>query len=296
MRRRLRRVATSHLLVLAAVLVLGGGLAAGALVGFSAETQTQTATYAGGWVDAPTSLLAPTVSGYGATLTWAKGTHDVTAQDLYGTDQGTTTNCTGATYATQFATGLPATMTTTTDSRGSGANGHWICYQIRSTHGSWYAGSNFSVIQVGLVPTGIAVANGGNSNQINSGDTITLSFNQAVTYTGSTPIYVCAFVNPANTILIGDTNCGSASDTATIGKITGVSIPNASRTYTSSTVAASGNTLTITLGGGGNGANDRTAVTGTGTFTYTGSTIQSTAGSASVCTAANCTWAYSGGF
>jgi hypothetical protein len=37
-------------------------------------------------------------------------------------------------------------------------------------------------------------------------------------------------------------------------------------------------------------------VTGTGTFSYTGSTIASTAGAASVCTAANCTWTYSGGF
>jgi hypothetical protein len=293
---RLRRIATTHLVALVAVLVAGAGLAAGALVGFSAETQTKTSTYAGGWLDAPTALQAPAVSGYGATLTWTPGTHDLSGQALYGTDQGTTSSCTGATYATQYATGLSKTLGSTTDSRGASANGHWICYQVRSTHGSWYTGASFAPVQVGLVPTGIAVADGGNSGQINSGDTITLTFNQNVSYGGSATVYVCAFQNPAGAVLIGDAGCGSASDTATIGAITGLSIPNGSRTYTSSSVTASGNTVTIVLGGGGNGANGRTQVTGAGTFTYTGSTITSGAGGAAVCTASNCTWTFSGGF
>jgi hypothetical protein len=293
----LRRVVTSHVLVAAAVLVLGAGIAAGAFVGFSAETQTKTSTFAGGWLDAPTGLQAPVVSGYGATLTWTPGTHDLTGQALFETDQGTTTNCTGATYATQVATGLTTSLTTTTDAGLASSNGHWMCYQIRSTRGSWYAGANFAALQIGLVPTGVAVTNSGNAGQINSGDTITLSFNQNIAYSGAASISVCAFVSPANVILIGDTGCASSSDTPTIGKITGVSIPNASRTYTTVAVSATNNQLSIVLGGGGNGANDRTTVTGTGTFAFTGSgtVIQSTAGAASVCTV-NCPWAWSGAF
>ncbi|HET8529208.1 MAG TPA: hypothetical protein VFL60_09875 [Gaiellaceae bacterium] len=294
---RLRRVAASHLLVLVAVLVAGAGLAAGALVGFSAETQTKPSTYAGGWLDAPTGLQAPTVSGYGATLTWTPGTHDLTGQALYGTDQGTTSNCTGATYATQFATGLAKTLTTTTDSRGATANGHWICYQIQSTHGSWSTGANFAPVQVGLVPTGIAVNNGGgNSGQIENGDTIALSFNQNIVYSGAASISVCAFMGSGNgSVLIGDSTCAAPTDATSIGTITGLTIQNNSRQYPSSTASASGNTLTITLGGAKSNPQGRAPASWPGTFTYTGgSAIQSTAGSAAVCTAANCTWATSG--
>ena len=304
MRRALTRAATSHALVALAVLLVGAGLAAGALVGFSADTQTQTSSLAGGWLAAPTSLQAPVVRGNGATLTWTRATHDVAAQSIYGTDRGTTNNCTGAAYATAFDTGLAATATTLNDDRGAAASGHWICYQARSEHGSWYTGANFpSVIQVGLVPTGITVTSNSSGGQISVGDTIDLAFNQAVSYNGATSgssgITVCAFVNPANKILIGDSGCGSAGDTPTIGTITGVSIPNASRVYDTSTVTfLNSSTLRITLNTSASGANSRTAVTGTGTFTYTGSAslIQSTQGAASVCTAANCTWPWSGAF
>jgi hypothetical protein len=299
MRRALVRAATSHALVALAVLLVGAGLAAGALVGFSADTQTQTSTLAGGWLNAPTSLQAPVVRGNGATLTWTPATHDVAAQSIYGTDRGTTTNCTGATYATAFDTGVAANATTVNDDRGGSASGHWICYQARSEHGSWNKTANFSIVQVGLVPTGIAITNGSNSGQSSPNDTIDLKFNQNITYSGSSPITVCVFKTTANTILIGDTGCGSASDTPTIGKITGLSIPNANRTYELSTAAVfNNNTLRITLNTSANGANNRTAVTGTGTFTWTGSgsIVQSSQGAASVCTAANCTWTWSGSF
>lgn len=296
---RLRRVATTQLLVAALVLIAGAGLAAGALVGFGADTQTKTSTYAGGWLDAPTALQPPAVSGYGATLTWTPGTHDLTGQALYGTDRGTTSNCTGATYATQFATGLAKTLTTTTDNRGATANGHWLCYQIQSTRGSWSTGANFSPVQVGLVPVGISVSDGGgNTGQIENSDTITLTFNQNVSYSGASTISVCAFQGSGTSgvILLGDTGCGSATDAATIGSIGGLNIPNNSRTYPSSTATATNNTVVITLGGAKSNPTGRTAVSGTGAFTYSGSSILSTAGSAGVCVAANCTWSYSGGF
>lgn len=299
MRRALIRAATSHALVALAVLLVGAGLAAGALVGFSADTQTQTSTFAGGWLAAPTSLQTPVARGNGATLTWTPSTHDVTAQSIYGTDRGTTSNCTGAAYATAFDTGLAANATTVDDDRGAAASGHYVCYQARAEHGSWNKTANFpSVIQVGLVPTSVTVTSNSSGGQISVGDTIDLFFNQNVTYTGSSPITVCAFVNPANRILIGDTGCASSNDTPTIGRITGVSIPNASRVYELSTVSVSTNRVRITLNTATGGAGSRTNVTGTGVFAYTGSgtIIQSAQGAASVCTAANCTWTWSGAF
>lgn len=300
MRRALIRAASSHALVALVVLLVGAGLAAGALVGFSADTQTQTSTFAGGWLAAPTSLQTPVVRGNGATLTWTAATHDVTAQSIYGTDRGTTNNCTGATYATAFDTGLAANAATVDDDRGAGASGHWICYQARSEHGSWSKSANFpSVIQVGLVPTSITVTSNSSGGQSSIGDTIDLIFNQNVAYNGSSTITVCVFKSPGNVILIGDTGCGAATDTPTIGEITGLSIPNANRVYELSTAAVfNNNRVRITLNTSTGGANNRTAVTGTGTFTYTGSStiIQSAQGAASVCTAANCTWSWSGAF
>jgi hypothetical protein len=296
MRRALVRAATSHALVALAVLLVGAGLAAGALVGFSADTQTQTSTLAGGWLAAPTSLLPPAVRGNGATLTWTPSTHDVTAQSIYGTDRGTTNNCTGAAYTTAFDTGLAANATTVNDDRGSGASGHWICYQARTEHGSWNKTANFSIVQVGLVPTGITITNNSFSGSMAPNDTIDLFFNQNVTYSGSSPITVCAF-SSAGRILIGDTGCASSNDTPTIARITGMTL-GANRTFQTSTVSVSTNRVRITLNTTASGTSARTTASGTGSTTFTGSTsiIQSSAGAASVCTAANCTWSWSGSF
>jgi hypothetical protein len=297
MRRALVRAATSHALVALAVLLVGAGLAAGALVGFSADTQTQTSTLAGGWLAAPTALQTPTVRGNGATLTWTPSTHDVTAQSIYGTDRGTTNNCTGATYATAFDTGLAANTTTVNDDRGSSASGHWICYQARAEHGAWNKTANFpSVIQVGLVPTGITITNNSFSGSIAPSDTIDLFFNQNVTYSGSSPITVCAF-SSAGRILIGDTGCASSNDTPTLARITGMTL-GANRTFQTSTVSVSNNRVRITLNTTASGSSARTTASGTGSTTFTGSAsiIQSSAGAASVCTAANCTWTWSGSF
>ena len=300
MTRALRRAVTSPTIFILAALLFLVGTVGGTYANFTGETQHQTSTFAGGWLDAPTGLGTPTINGNGAILSWSRGSHGVTGQDLYYTDRGTTANCTGAAYSSLATAGFSNLLQSTTDDRGQGASGHYICYQIRSTHGSWYTGANFSIIQVGLVPTGIAVTEGsGNAGQIGSGDYITLGFNQSVTYGGSSTITVCAYAAPDNVVTIGDTTgCTNASSTPAIGKITGLSIPNTTRSYTTSAAAASGSTVRIDISGTAHGANDRTAVTGTGTFTYTGSgtIVQSSNGGAGVCTAANCTWTYSGGF
>ena len=296
----LRRAAASHLVVVIAILVVGAGIAGGALVGFSAEDQNASSTFAGGWIGAATSLQTPTVAGYGATLSWTPATHGLDDQALYGTDQGTTSNCTGATYATPFNASLGVATATTTDDRGSSANGHWVCYQLRSvrTGTNWTNTANFSVVRVGLVGSTIASTNGSGSTSgsIDNGDKITFTFNQPVTYGGSATVGVCVFRD--GTLLVGD-NCASSADTPSIAKVTGLTI-GANKTYPSSGVAASGSALVVTVGGGGNGASGRTTVSGSAsaiTFTATAaSALQSTTGGATVCTSPTCTWSYTHGF
>lgn len=294
-----RGAAATYAVAGLAVLVLGAGVAAGALVGFSAETQTQTSTFPGGWVAAPSAVQTPSPSGYGAVLSWTPGTHGVTGQSLYSAGTQTTSSCAAAQYTTPISTTLATTVTTATDTTpSSSANGLYGCYQLQSTHGSWSRGTSFPVVRLGLVPLGIAAANCTSSchaNTTENGDTITLSFNQAVTYTGSS-ISVCTFTN--GTMLLGD-SCAASTDTPSLGRITGLTIA-ANKSYPTSTVAPSGSTIVVTLGGSPNKTSSRTSVTGTGTFTYTGSAtlVQSSNGTppASVCTASNCTWTWSGNF
>jgi hypothetical protein len=285
MSRALGRAVTSPTVFVLAVLLLAVGTVGGTVASFTGETQHQASTFAGGWLDAATGLAAPTPSGYGAVLTWAHGTHALTGQDLYYTDEGTTSSCAGAAYSTLASAGLSATLNTVTDSRGSAADGHYLCYQIRSTHGSWYTGANFGIVQVGLVPTGLSTGNTGN-HQLDSGDTIAITFNQAVGYSGGA-FNVCAF-SATGTILLGDatSGCGSSADTPVVGAVSGLTI-GADRVYAGSTVTVSGSQLTVTLGSAGTGASGRTTVTGTGTFTGGGSPT-STSGGAVACTITGC--------
>lgn len=297
----LRRAASSHLLVGLVVLIAGVTVAGAALVGFSAETRNAASVYAAGWLGAPTALQPPAPLGDGATLTWTPATHGLRA----GTDtQAITgslfasnpTTCTGATYADFSTTGLATTATTVNDNRGSSFSGYWACYRVESRRATWSTGANFSLVQIGLVPAGAAGANVNTAGSLRATDTITLSFNQNVAYSGAASIIVCSFAGTGTgSILIGASSCSNASNPTTIGKVTGLTIGN-NRNFSSSSAAASAKTVVITIGGAGN-----TTVSGTGTFTYTGaaSLITSTGGSptANLCTVtARCPWTWSGSF
>src|SRR5581483_10191894 len=121
------------------------------------------------------------------------------------------------TYA-QLAT-LPSASTASylDSNRGSTLNGHWYCYRLVSTHGSWTAQATFPAQRIGLAATGLTIAN--NNNVIGNNDTITLTFNQRAT--GPTTIRVCVWSSASgNAIVLGDTTgaCTSASDASSIGK------------------------------------------------------------------------------
>jgi predicted outer membrane repeat protein len=288
-RRARLRLAAAALIALVAGVVLATGRLTGTFALFTAETENQASTFSGDWVAAPTGLGAPsTPAGLGATLTWTHATHGVTGQEIWYAHNGTTANCTAVTYAGLVTGGsLSATANTITgssspnDQVSSAYNGEELCYQIRSTHNTWYTAANFSVIQVGFVPTGVSYTGAG---KISSGSTITITFNQNVSYSGGA-ITVCTFTS--GTILIGDTGCAGAGDTPTIGKLVGGTVSKTT-TCATSTVGTSGTSLTITLANCPNGVGNQASVSGTAAYTGAGTTAESTTSSVPQCTLSTC--------
>ncbi len=300
MSRRALRSAGGAIVVLAYVaLLLSSRPLGNTLALFNGETQNAGSTFAGGWIGAAAGPTA-TPSGFDMSLAWTPGTHGpVTGQQLFGVDNTTNSNCTGAAYAL-LATMATATTATYTDaSRGNaGNNGNWFCYQMVSTSATvWTAATPFPAVQLGLVANGLSTANVGTAGRINSNDTITITFNQKpIIPTGN--VKVC--VVPPGTIVIGDTtatgtgsaNC-AAGDAYNVGVITltgatiATKVKYALSTYTLSATAPW--TMVITLGNSGT----LSTVTGTPTWKFTPaasllSTI--TTHQATICTAAtaNC--------
>jgi hypothetical protein len=272
----LRRAVSAGVVLAAIALLLGNGTVGTTFALFNGQTQNANSAFAGGWIGAPT-LGTATAVGYDMSLAWTPGTHGpVTGQQLYGVDNATNSNCTGAAYS--LLTTTPAftasTAAYTDASRGTAANnGNWYCYQLVSTSATnWTAPFSLAAVQLGLVTTAVQITNGGgNANRIQTGDTIKLTFNQRTTV-GTANIRVCVYTN--GTILVGDTQaaCTASTDTYTVAKlvVAGATIPTAIN-FGASTVTrttTSPYTMTITLAGSGTVAN----LSGTPTsWTLTGS-------------------------
>jgi hypothetical protein len=266
-------------------LIAGGGLAYGQLSGtfaiFTAETENQGAVFQGGWVSAATGLSAPQASGNGEYFTWTVGSNGVTAQEVYFADQGTTSNCTGASYthATTGAAGANALSSGATSVDGANAGtsddvpaanvGDYICYQIRSTHGVWWTPANIgSAVQVGLVPLSIAFSAPGSGSMVTN-NTFTIVFNHNFTYSSGTINVVATLGNPGTLSFPG------------IGSVSGGNITKGG-SCNASTVSGTGTTtMTIKLSGCPTGGNKIAVVAGgTGTYTASGTNVASTIGPA----------------
>ena len=269
----LRRAIGAGVVLTTAALLLGNNIVGTTFALFNGETSNANSAFAAGWVGAPAAATA-TAAGYDMGLAWTPGTHGpVTGQQLFGVDNGTNSNCTGAAYALLATLASASTAAYTDASRGTLPNdGNWFCYQLVSTSAtSWTAPLALSAVQLGLVTTAVQITNVGTVNRIQKNDTIKLTFNQR-TNLGTGNIKVCVF-SPA-TIVLGDTTngntCGTAADGFTVGKLTlaGATIPGALN-FNASTVVLSGTapwTMTITLAG----TNSTTDMTGTPTWTLNG--------------------------
>lgn len=300
----LRRLWRYHPFLVVAIALLaataGVGAVGGTLAVFTAQTQNATGTFAAGWIG-PATNLSLTPSGYDASLLWTPGSHgSVTGQELWGYDNGSASSCPSSGY-TDLGALASATTSTYTKTNTSSVNGHYYCYEIQSTSSTdWTGTGSFPATQLGLVATGVSLANGlGTSGQIDANDVVTLTFNQDTTYpTTSQTITVCAFTS--GVVLIGDTGCAAPTDTPTIGKLTlGSGTIGANGSWATTKAKASATapwTITVTLAGAAT-----SAITGQGSWTFTPSTsiVSQNGGAdqAAACTSPtyNCTPTSSGG-
>jgi hypothetical protein len=253
--RRARTRAAAAALV---ALIAGGTLAFGQFSGtfaiFTSETENQNAVFKGSWIPAPsgaTSSLDGTPYSQ-EHLAWTSGhsaatpsPNPVTGQTILYADGGDGTSASCGSYS---SFGTVASTATTDDATGTNL-GDWWCFEVQSTSsaattsGSWTAGPLVFTPRQILVPLSVLVTNGGTgSNRMNSGDTIKITFNQNVN-TPATHTF-CGVNNGANDVIfIGDTKASgatcTATDTYTIGKITGVTV-SATITALTETVTMSG--------------------------------------------------------
>jgi hypothetical protein len=229
---------------------------------FNAETENASSGFAGGWLAAPTFNTATvSTNSNSAALAWAVSTHGPGSgsgqgQLILGTPtatNGTGTSCPTTGYTTvntPAATATSATLATA----GQGYGGEKYCFEIASTYATnWSTVSASKLVTFSFFTTGLSVANGGTSNKIASGDSITLTFNNAPTVlssSGSLSLVACT----STRVYIGTTSCGSPSVgwlTATNRTFTGTTTLSSSYTFSSSTdtlqIALSGsNSVTLT--------------------------------------------------
>jgi hypothetical protein len=291
----LRRAVSSCVVLAAVALLLSNGAIDSTFALFNGQTQNANSAFAGGWIGAPAAATVA-ASGYDMSLAWTPGTHGpVTGQQLYGVDNGTNSNCTGAAYSLLATMAAASTATFTDPSRGTAANnGNWFCYQLMSTSAtSWTAPLALSAAQLGLVVTGVQITNAGGAGGagvIQRTDTIRLTFNQRVAGAFTTT-KVCVYTS--GVILLGDggagATCGGAGGSFSIGKLTVAGATIGTQVgYTATTVARSTSapwTMTFTL----QTSNTTSAVTGTPTWSFTGSSTVSsfaTTHPATLCTTA----------
>lgn len=261
--------ATAASILLVAGGVLAYGQTSGTFALFTADTQNPSAVFQGGWVTGPTGFNTPVASGNGEYFTWTVGNHGVAAQEVYFADQGSTSNCTGASYSNSLYSGGTAlgAGVASIDGAGSGTSsnvpaanqGDYICYRIRSTNNAWYADSNVgTAVQVGLVPTSFA-SNAGAT--IDKHTTFTITFNHPISYTGAGTITI---TTSASTLTLPGIATVSGTFTSSISCSTAV------------TPGASSLVLAVNCGG-----NTNTTASGTGQYTAAaGSNVTSTIGPA----------------
>jgi hypothetical protein len=295
-RSALRRAAGAWAVLSICALLLGSGIVGTTFAYLDAETQNPNSGFAAGWL-ASSSAGTATAVGNDVQFAWTpppSGGQDT--ETLKGVDNGSSSNCTGAAYAsiaTVASTNSTVGSTTTyTDSnRGTGSNGgHYYCYELVNTVTAatvWNATYVFpSAVRVGLAPTSISITNGGSSGTIDSGDQISITFNQATNLTTLSGVLTCAFTD--GTILIGDQSaCLSSSDSYSIGKLTaGAGVIGSSAVFATTGVSISGSTAIVTLAGVGSAA-----ITGTPSWTFTASTSilsSATTDQATACTGSTC--------
>ena len=189
-------------------------------------------------------------------------------------------NCTSASFTT-LAT--PSGLSYTDTGR-STPQGTYVCYQAKTTYNTWSSISSnpTAAARIGFIATSITVTNGGTAAKLDTGDTITITYNQAVnTATGPAGTNNICTDTGTDTIALGSTGSGTTCNPTpnTLGSIAVTTVSKKSRYNATWSWNAAHTTLTITIGA--NTAGNAATITGTGTLnpTTTTTTMLSTTGS-----------------
>jgi hypothetical protein len=277
-------------------------LLAGTATAIAAFTKTASAaqTVSSRNLGAPTGLTG-TPSGHNVNLSWTAGTNG-NGYAIAAAANGTSSNCTAASFSALTTTA----GTSITDTGRFTPQGTFECYRVTTTYGTWSSqtGNPTVAVRLGVVAQAVAVANGGTAGRFDQGDTIVITFNQAIT-TASGPVAannVCT--NTGGTVMLGVTGTGGTCSTATattIGTLTSLTINRAAR-YDATYAWSAGNTvLTVTIGSRSAGAQDPT-ISGTAVYTptTTATGLLSATGSFHTCSSnsggGNCTPSATGSF
>ena len=195
----------------------------------------------------PTGLAANPV-GHTVQTSWNAANGE--AYTLTGGASGTDSSCTAVTYGVVAS----PVATSFTDARFT-PEGHYFCYKIQSTEGAaWESSASAPVsAQLGFVAASVVVSGNGNQ-RIDSGETITINFNQAVDTTSgpSGADTICSDGGPKILVLGSTTttgSCDSATETINVGTMATSNKIKFDVRYDATYVWSNGNkTLTIAVG------------------------------------------------
>ena len=237
--------------------VLAGCLIAAVVATRSTDAALNASTSNPGSYFETTSLYAPsnltaTATGHDVALSWSAGQNG-DGYGLLGASVASSGACASATLsAIGSSTGLSYT-----DTGRYAPQGSWFCYEAQTTASSWTSVLNNprASVQIGAVMTSFVVANGGTAFALDPGDTVTITFNQAIdpasTASGTNSICVTSASSPNAVFLLGataTTGTCSAGEPFNLVKLTGGG-SNRNGRWAATYAWSNGNkVLTVTLG------------------------------------------------
>lgn len=303
--RRLRTIVTATAVLGALGLLATGRVVGSTFAAFDAATVNANNAFADGSLTVPSALQAR-VSGTSVNLSWTAGANG-NQYDVLGYDAGQSSTC-ASPGSSSYAQVASAAATATTYAASPGApNGDWYCYEVENAFGTSWTSVNDGTasgntnptvaVQTGFVATTVGLANGasttgcatgtsGQTNRLDCGDQVVLTFNQQPTTT-ATIAGVCLTGTTSYTLLLGVSSCGGAP---TIGSLaasggtatgTGVFYP---ATGTWSTAAPWTLTITVQAPSGTNPTYTTFTAAPTSWTLSAASTLASSVGTVAICT------------
>jgi hypothetical protein len=252
-----------------AAAVAGTVLLAGSATALAAFTKTAAASQSiSSRSLGAASALTGAASGHDVNLSWAAGTNG-SGYAIAAAANGTSTSCAGASYAALTTTA----GTSATDTGRFTPQGTIECYRVSTTYGAWSSqvGNPTVAVRLGVVAQSVVLANGGTAGRVDAGDTIVITFNQAISAASGPAAGNNVCTNTGGTIMVGVTGTGGTCSTATattVGTLTSLTINRAARFDTTFAWSGGNTVLTVTLGSRSAGTQDPT-VSGTAVYTAT---------------------------